>query len=266
MKLNSKNSFLLGCLIMMFLFWIGIYLSGVKNLQVNKFWGLSIDFIALFGGILGLITAKHWGNLKSAVGKGIIFLSLGELTWAFGNFVFSYYVFFLNNNIPYPSIADIFFFLAVPLWITGSFYLSQATGVKFSLKRKTGQIYLLVLPILIFIISYYLLVVVAREGAISSGGGLLKVFLDFAYPIGDVIIVTIALLVYGLSLKYLGGRYRWPVFITFFGFVLMFFADFSFSYTTTLGIYYGGNPIDLLFVGAMFAMGFGISSLDLKDD
>jgi len=93
----------------------------------------------------------------------------------------------------------------------------------------------------------------------------LKVFLDFAYPVGDVVIITLAFLVYGLSLKYLGGKYKLPIIIILFGFVLMFLADFSFSYTTTLGIYYGGHPIDLFFVAAMFAMGFGLSSMDAKD-
>jgi len=249
----------------MFILWSGLYLSGVKNLQVNKFWGLSIDLIALFGGILGLLTAKHWGYFKSAVGKGIVFLSLGIFTWAVGNFVFSYYVFFLNSNIPYPSLADVFFTLALPLWITGIIYLSQATGVKYGLKRKIGQLYLIVLPIISIAVSYYLLVKVARGGSITAGGNLLKVFFDFVYPIGDVIIITIAFLVYGLSLKYLGGKYKLPIIIVLFGFVLMFLADFSFSYTTTLGTYYGGHPIDLFFVAAMFAMGFGISSMDAKD-
>lgn len=265
MRLNPKNSFLLGCLVIMFLFWSGIYLSDIRNLQIHKFWGLSIDFLAFFGAIFGLFTAKHWGNFKSAVGKGIIFLSSGLFIWSVGNFVFSYYVFFLNSNIPYPSLADAFFIFAWPLWFTGIFYLSKATGVKYGLRKKMGQLYLIILPILSFAISYYLLVIVARGGVITAGGDALKVFFDFAYPVGDVIIITIALLVYGLSLKYLGGKYRLPIITILFGFILMFFADFSFSYTTTLGIYYGGHPIDLFFVAALFAIGFGLSSMDTKD-
>lgn len=265
MRLNAKNSFLLGLLFLMLLFWSGIYFSNIRNLYVHKFWGLSIDFLAFFGGLFGLFTARHWGSFRSAVGKGLIFLSLGVFTWAIGNFVFSYYVFFLNTNIPYPSVADIFFTLALPFWIIGMVYLAKATGVKYGLRRKVGQLYLVVFPILSFIISYYLLVTIGRGGTITSGGDALKMFFDFAYPVGDVVIITIAFLVYGLSLKYLGGKYRLPTIIILFGFVLMFFADFSFSYTTTLGIYYGAHPIDLLFVAAMFAMGFGISSMDIKE-
>jgi hypothetical protein len=80
-----------------------------------------------------------------------------------------------------------------------------------------------------------------------------------------VIILTIALLTYGLSFRYLGGMYKWPVFIILFGFILMFLSDFFFSYETTLGTYYDGNVINLLFISALFMMGFGIASLDGKN-
>lgn len=264
MRLNPKNSFLLGYLLCMFIFWGGMYASGLKELQINKFWGIGINFIPLFGGIFGLFTAKHWGGFKSAVGKGLIYLSLGLISWSLGNWVWSYYNFFLNSNIPYPSFADVGYIVAIPLWVIGTYQLSKATGVSYGLKRKVGQIYLLVLPIVVLALSYYLLVTIARGGSITSGGGLLKVFFDFAYPVGDAIIITIAFLVYGLSLKYLGGRFKWPVLITLFGFVLMFLADFSFSYTTTLGTYYDGHINNLLFITALFAMGFGVTSFDTK--
>lgn len=265
MRLNTKNSFLLGYVFVMFIFWSGMYASGLKDLEVNKFWGIGINFIPLFGGVFGVFTSRHWGGIKSAVGKGIIFLSLGLISWSAGNWVWSYYNFFLSNNVPYPSLADAGYILAVPLWMAGMYYLSKATGVKYGLKNKFGQIYLLIIPIICFLSSYYLLVSIARDGSISDGGDLLKVFFDFAYPIGDAIIVTIALLVYGLSFKYLGGKYKWPVFVTLFGFILMFFADFSFSYETTLGTYYDGDASNLLFISALFLMGFGITSIDAKD-
>lgn len=265
MRLNTKSAFLLGYLFVMFIFWAGMYASGLKELQINKFWGIGINFIPLFGGIFGLFTARHWGGFKSAVGKALSFMSFGLISWSAGNWVWSYYNFVEEVNVPYPSLADIGYIAAIPLWMIGMFYLAKATGVKYGLKKAVGQLYLVILPIITIAVSYYLLVVVARGGAIPVDADLLKVFFDFAYPVGDMIIITIALLIYGLSLKYLGGRYKFPVLITLFGFVLMFFADFSFSYATTLGTYYDGDPSNLLFITALFAMGFGISSIDGKE-
>lgn len=265
MKFNSKNSFLLGYIFVMLIFWSGMYLSGLKNLPINKVWGIGINFIPLFGGIFGLMTAQHWGGFKSTVGKAISYLSFGLLSWSAGNWIWSYYNFFLNNNVPYPSLADAGYIIAVPLWGIGMFYLAKATGVKYSLKKRIGQVFLYILPIITFSLSYYLLITIARGGSITSGGGFLKIFFDFAYPLGDMIIITIALLIYGLSSRYLGGRNKWPVLILLFGFILMFFADFSFSYETTLGTYYDGDIMNLLFIAALFMMSFGITSMDMKE-
>lgn len=266
MRLNPKSSFLLGYIFVMFVFWAGINSSGLKDLTINKVWGIGINCLPMFGGIFGLFTAKHWGSFKSAVGKGILYISFGLISWSIGNWLWSYYNFFLSDSVPYPSLADVGYLVAVPLWMIGVYYISKATGVKFGLRRKIGQIYLIFLPIVSIAISYYLLVTVARGGSVTSGGDFLKIFFDFAYPVGDIVIVTIALLVYGLSFKYLGGKYKWPVFLTLFGFVMMFVADFSFSYETTLGTYYDGNFINLFFIIALFLMGFGITSFDFYDE
>lgn len=267
MRLNAKNSFLLGYLCVMFIFWGGIQASHITNLQINLWWGLGINCIPTFGGIFGLHTARKWGGMKSALGRAITFLSLGLLAWAFGNWLWSYYNFFLKTEVPYPSLADVGYVIAVPLWITGIYYLSIATGAKFSVRKLGGRIYLFLLPILATAFSYYTLFVIARGGSFDwADNNALKIIFDLAYPIGDWLILTLAFLVWGLSLKYLGGRYKWPIFITLYGYVLMFIADFTFSYTTTLNTYYNGSISDLFFVLAMFVISFGIASIDGKEE
>lgn len=262
MKLSAKNSFLLGYVFVMCIFWAGLQASGIKNLTINLIWGIGINFIPLFGGVFGLFTARRWG-LRGAVGKGVFYLSSGLLSWSAGNWIWSYYNFFHNVNVPYPSLADIGYITAVPLWMAGIFFLSKATGAKIGLRKIGGSLYIIFLPIIAAIFSYYFLYVIARNSSFDwSDSSMLKIFFDIAYPVGDWIILTQAFLIWGLSLKYLGGRYRWPVFITLFGFVAMFFADFSFSYMTTLNTYYNGSISDLFFVAALFIISFGIVSID----
>jgi hypothetical protein len=266
MKLNSKSSFLLGYLVVMYIFWIGLQVSHIKDSPINLVWGIGINFIPTFGGLFGLSIARQWGGFKSFVGKAIGFLSLGLLSWSIGNWIWSYYNFFGNIDVPYPSFADIGYILAVPLWTIGIFQLSKVTGAKFSVRRVTGRLYVILLPIIVGVFSYFSLFVVARASRFDwTNAGILKIFFDLAYPIGDWKILTLAFLIWGLSLKYLGGRYRWPIFTILFGFILMFFADFSFSYSTTLGSYYNGGPFDIIFVLALFVISFGISNFDNKD-
>jgi hypothetical protein len=108
-------------------------------------------------------------------------------------------------------------------------------------------------------------VFVARGGIFDISGDWIKIFFDIAYPLFDVIVLAIGGLVFGLSFKYLGGRYKWPVLITLFGFVINYFADFGFSYTTTVGSFYNGSWVDLLFTSAMFVISFGVNSFDGKE-
>ncbi len=264
MRLNSASAFLLGYGFLMILYWVGIQLSNITDLPVNLFYSFTTAVLAFLGGIFGLFISKHWGGGKSAVGKAVLLMSLGTTSWSLGNFVWSFYTFFLQTEMPYPSLADVGYTLAVPLWAIGVYFLSQATGAKFSLRRMRGRLMLIALPLIAAVVSYYFLFVIARGSSIEVEGGLLKIFLDFYYPIGDWVILTMSFLLFGLSLKYLGGRFRTPVFVTLLGFVIMFLADFSFSYTTTVGTYYNGNTADLLFALAMTVISIGITSIDAR--
>lgn len=265
MKITKYTFYLLVFFVLMFIYWVGIQVSHVKDSPINLLYSFATAVEAFIGGLIGLIVSRHWGGRKSAVGKAILLISSGTISWSLGNFAWSFYNFVLHQDVPYPSFADLGYSLAVPLWAIGVFYLSQATGAKFSLGKVKGRVILVVLPILAAIFSYYFLVTIARNSVISSGGGnMLKLFLDFYYPLGDWVILTVSLLLFGLSLKYLGGKFKWPVYIILLGFVTMFLADFSFSYTTTVNTYYNGSFPDLLFAAAMFIISFGVDSLDVS--
>ncbi|HSW96758.1 MAG TPA: hypothetical protein VLF89_02955 [Candidatus Saccharimonadales bacterium] len=266
MKITRSSAFLAGYYICLLGWWVLIQFYKVTDQSINIVFAFSYGLIPLLGGGLGLFRSKDWGFLKSVLGKALFFFSLGLITWGIGECIWSYYTIFLKVEIPYPSWSDAGFIISWPLWAIGVYHLSHATGAKYGLKRTPGQLFLFILPILIAIISYYLLVIVARSGSITSGGGPLKIFFDLAYPIGDAIVLTIALLVYGLSFKYLGGRFKWPVIITLFGFIFNYAADFGFSYTTTVGTFYNGGLVDLLFTTAMFVLSFGINSFATKDE
>src|SRR5204863_526672 len=110
-----------------------------------------------------------------------------------------------NTDVPYPSFADVAYILSWPLWTIGFIELSKATGARFALRKSKGKILFAAIPLLVIFASYYLLIVVARGGEWSSNGGL-KLFFDLFYPIGDVVILTIALMLFSLSYNFLGGR------------------------------------------------------------
>lgn len=242
-----------------------LYYFGTTSSLGNNLYGvLFLGFIPVLGGINGLFIANRWGFFKSAVGRAVIYLSLGLIAWGLGTYVYSgIYNLILQIEVPYPSFADIGYVLAIPLWAIGMIELSRATGAKYGLRSSRGKMLLLIIPALVVAVSYYLLIVVARAGSFTFGDtAILKIILDLAYPIGDVLILTFTTLIYGLSYKYFGGIFKKAIYIILLGFVVMYFADFSFSYTTTLGTWYPGDWDDLLFTTAMLSLSIGVALLD----
>jgi hypothetical protein len=253
---------IIGVVYLFYFFWFSyLYLTSTFDSTLNLL-SNTYGFIPLLGGLYGLYLVPQWGGLKSAVGRAVLFLSLGLITWGIGIMIWLYYNIALGIEVPYPSLADFAFILSWPLWGIGAVHLSLATGAQFAIKEIRGRIFLVVIPIVISAFSYFVLVMVARGGAISSFDDILKVFFDLAYPIGDVVILTVAVVIFGLSYTYFGGIYKWAIFFILGAFVANYFADFAFSYTTTLETYYNGSLADVLFATTMSIFSIGIAMLD----
>ncbi len=225
---------------------------------------IPLAVIPIVGGILGLKNSMAWGGFKSIIGRCSLFLSLGLIAWGGGMVVWNYYIFFTDYQIPYPSLADAGYVLGLLFFVVGIWALSDVVGAKFALRSKEGILALVMIPVVIFLLSMYLLIYVARGGVLTdTSGGYVKLFFDILYPLGDVVILTMVSLIYILSRNLLGGRYKVPVLTLFVGFLIFYISDFSFSYTTTIGAYYNGYFPDFLFTTAMFVLSLGMTGFVL---
>lgn len=247
---------------MVILWWFSISLRGIQGTTENYMFSFAYSIMPLGWGIMGFLNAKKWGGFKSYVGRATMFLSGGLFAWGIGNLIFGYYNLVLQIPVPYPSLADLGFVLIYPLSAIGVFFLFKVTGASFGLRGQFGKLSLFCIPVFLIFLSYYLLFIVARGGYLDTSGGLLKLILDIAYPIGDVIVITLAAIVYGLSLKYLGGIFKKPIILILFGFVFTYIADFLFSYTTTVGTYFVGKWVDIFYPTAFLFIGLGLSLLN----
>ncbi|MSU74256.1 hypothetical protein EXS57_00560 [Candidatus Kaiserbacteria bacterium] len=244
-----------------------LFYVGATNSLLNNLYGvLFLGFIPVVGGINGLFVAKRWGLFSSTVGRAITFLSFGLIAWGIGTYVYSgFYNLILQVEVPYPSLADIGYILALPFWAIGMIQLSRATGAQYGLRSSRGKMVFLIVPFLVVAASYYLLITVARGGSLTGDDtAILKVILDLTYPLGDVVILTFVTVIYGLAYDYFGGFFKKAIYMVLFGFVIMYFADFSFSYTTTLGTWFPGDWNDLLFVTAMLILSCGVAMFDQR--
>ena len=281
MKLNSQALFILGIYFALLIFWLcsSLFVTGnshfslltllngfKQNTQYGYIFAFTYAFIPLSGSIIGFTIAKKWGFFKDNVGKAVFFFSLSLFSWAMGEFVWSYYNFFMNSNVPYPSWSDVGFVLNYPLWGIGMVYFGKASGANLGLQKTSRKLLLILIPILVSLVSWYVMVVLARGGSITSGGGALKVFFDIAYPAGDVILLTMGLLIFGLSFRYWSAQLKWPIIVILLGILAEYITDFGFAYTTTLGTFYNGCLDDFAYATTFMILSIAVTLLDKRQD
>lgn len=242
--------------------WLSMYFRQITDSVENNYFTVIYSFIALIGGVTGWIYSKKWGGFKSSLGTAIAFLSFGLLTQFFGQVLYNYYILVLGTEVPYPSLGDVSYFASVIFYIIGTYKLAKVSGIKLSFSTVKGKILAFVIPLLILILSYMLLLR-GYEADLSSLNSLIIVFLDFGFPIGQVIYVSVAILALMISKEILGGMMRKPIMLLIYALIFQYIADFTFSYMFSMypEKMYTGDILDLLYCTSYFIMAISLFSI-----
>lgn len=255
--LRSKLTYIVvGFYLIILGWWIYIDLFNFKETYINYWFGFVYAIIALIGTFIGLIASGKWGGYKSYVGKGIIFLSLGLLGEWFGQTIWSYYNIIARLEVPYPSIADIGYFSIIPFYGLGMIYFARASGIKFSLSKIDGKIKAILIPVIMVSISYFLFLRNLNMDFTHP----IRTFLDFGYPLGEAITISIALLTYIVSVKTLGGKMRARILFIIFALFFQYITDYIFLYKAADGTYFNGGFTDLMYATSFTIMAIGLIS------
>ncbi len=220
-------------------------------------WGSLYQIIALIGGLYGLYISKKWGGLKSIMGKTIILFSIGLLLQVFGQSVYSYYNLYAHIDTPYPSIGDIGFFGTIPAYFFAGFLLTELFGIKSRIEFLGSKILLVLVPYLILAVQY---VFILRDYDFDWNNKL-KIFLDLGYPMGDALIISIAILAFLLSFNALGGLMKKPIMFLVVALFVQYFADIYFFYEANRGANFVGAVPDFLYSFSYLVMTLALVSL-----
>lgn len=221
----------------------------------NLYWAAVYQVLAWGGGIFGLITAKPWGFFRSAMGRSIAFLAIGLLFQGIGQSVFSYYTTILHVDIPYPSLADVGYFGSIFFYVIGIASLTKVSGASLRLRNLGAKLFAIALPIIGLILSY----VIFLQGYEFDWSSPLRVFLDFGYPLGEALYVSIAVLVMLLSWNVLGGIMRTSLRYLMMALIMQYLADFNFLYQAAYGTWINGGYGDYLYLFAYFLMAVSLA-------
>jgi len=206
--------------------------------------------MALFGAVVGFKLSKEWGGRKSYVGRAIIMFALGLLAQEFGQITYSLYTLIFEQEIPYPSIGDIGYFGSIFFYIYGVWLLGKAVGAKYSIQSLGSKLLVVLIPAAVLAVSYWFFL---REYEFDWSNPL-TVFLDFGYPLGQAIYLSLAILVFTLSRKYLGGVMRPVILFLLFALAVQYVADFMFLYQTYHETWTTAGANDYVYLVAYFLM------------
>jgi hypothetical protein len=213
----------------------------VKPLDVNamrQFGDISAVAASLFALAL-MAYALPTFNKRDKQRTGWILLTMGIALYFLGEASWSYIELIMGVEVPFPSIADLFWLLGyIPLFV-GLAIIYQRLAVKLTGREKA---IFAIFGLVLILFSYVFLF---RPIVQSSEISVMEKLLDLVYPTWDIFLAVPALavlLIYGRGLL---GR-TW----LFIGLGFLFFtaADLLFSYLTWIGKFKTGSLVDLLWI------------------
>ncbi len=248
MKFHRK--FLLIAFTLLFVLCLGwdAYLYTLPNHTTswNFLYNILYGGVFFVGGGIALQYAVRFG-LKTNLGKMLLFLGLGMLSFWGGNIIWVYYTFVLKDAVPFPSLADASYTLLYPLMAIGTVYLLRIyqTLVTKSVIRDS---------VIIVIVSFAVIFGFFARPDLSSDLPLIQKIINVYYPFGDVVITSIAL----IALRIGGGKIHFSLYIFSFGLALQTAADLLFTYRNAVGTYWNGDISDLLYTCGAYFISVGL--------
>ncbi len=230
--------------------WITIVAHDLRDTIDNNAFTLIYPLLSLAGGVAGLVYAKKWGGFKSILGTALSLFSIGLLAQFFGQAAYAYYIYIKHIDVPYPSIGDLGYFGSVIFYIIGAYFLAKVTGLQRSAHSLLSKFYFFAIPVAMLVVSY----VVFLKGYEFDPTQTFKMFLDFGYPLGQAIYVSIAIIALILSRRVMGGIMSKPILFLIFALIFQYFSDFMFLYQANAETWYVGGVNDFMYFTSYFLM------------
>ncbi len=172
-----------------------------------------------------------------------LMLLIGILMHFLGEFIYAYYEIILNLTAPYPSLTDGFrlagyaFLYALIIYLIIGF---RKAKIPLGSLNEFGSIVLL-LGVIFYFLCLELFIPIISNEEISS----LEKFLDIAYPMGDLLLIFLILILMQFTGLFGKGIFYRPWRYILAGFIFMGVGDILFTYYTWNNMYKIGSYVDL---------------------
>lgn len=229
----------------------GIIVSAASMALIRAGVGGSSSGKAFIAAVPSLLTAAAgsavalWAAWHFERGGGLrrqwLYIGLGTFALLAGDAIYAYLEVVAQQEVPFPSVADVFYLSAFPL--LGAGLLLALLSFRGSLSFRTSATWAAGIAALATAALWTS--VFSPILADTEATGLEKLLAIF-YPIGDFWLLLFPVLALAIALSRLGGgRLGWPWWAVVVGLALISVADTLFSLMTSNNTYVSGSPIDL---------------------
>jgi hypothetical protein len=229
--------------------YLAMFLLSVSIFVIYIFQDYYPDFIFIFANVCPIVISgfavfmasfsleRYWRNSKSPFANIWLYLICGIFLWFLGETSWGVYTLLFGVELPYPSVADIF-------WIGGYIPLFIGFFMYVIIFRRALTWKMIAKSLVISATITILVIVTVLLPILTCGEDLVTLILDFAYPLLDVMLFSISLV--GLTIFW-GGRLKTPWLLITAAMLTNICADAAFSYATAQGIYYPGHLLDAFY-------------------
>jgi hypothetical protein len=207
------------------------------------------------GGVGGPRALSDFGLMFAALGAGVAcfirargqqrreqlfwrLIGAFALSWGIGQTAWTWYEVVQGREVPFPSLADVGYLLAVPFAAAAMFMLPSGSGTAVGRARTLIDGTMIAGSALLTSWVFVLRIAFEQDGSLFSHT------ISLLYPIGDVIIVTMVLYAV-LRSRQNGLKTSAPILLIGAGLLGFAFSDSAFTYLTATNTYSSGSLIDI---------------------
>jgi hypothetical protein len=222
------------------------------------------------------VAIKGFGGLRSALGRGLLFLALGVFSWGVaGNGVFFLYqVSHHGGAVPYPWWSDVGYVGLLPFYGIGMLFLSRLVGLV-----RSGYLRMAWVPVAVGAVTYWLtLPTHGLPGWLHGNQWVLTTWnnftskptffgfnanmASFGYLLMDTVVLSWAVVVLVNARRASGGVFVPALRLVVLSLGAQYLADLVFDQriVSTTHPYHTGDIATILYTASMFLMTFAIAS------
>ena len=241
----------------------GVALLGLATIALAAGWGGEDIGTAIADGsallTAAVATALLWRRARRTTGRARLpwlLLATAAALWATGELIWTWIEVVQRREVPFPSVADIAYLGATPFAALGLVAFSARDGRWFQVRHLVDSF--LVAAAALFVTWALVLGPMVRTG----GDDLLSNVISIAYPVTDLVLAVLALLL----VRWSGAGDRRALHVVAFALVVMGITDSAFTWMMNQGTFSVTHPITMLWPASYLLLAYASTLTGVDQD